>query len=842
MTHSPPGRFLVLTTDLPYFPGKMGLDFFNLRHLARHHVVGLVAPEYPHQPPQGLANLRNAVTDCFLWPHKPPDKPQPELFDWTPQQLRPWVRRCPQWIRRLAWRHLAGLLNHPESEAVLQIHILNNLAPQLLHALTSRNWQAVVVIQSSSAPWFSYLPRHLARICYFHDVRADYLEMRHQVSPSGKQSVYSRWLLKRQVARQEMQLLRHVDAAGFVSERDREEARRRWNPNIPCLVSPISVDMEYFHPAPRPGTPARAKNILFTGHLSHPPNVDAACHLLRDIWPLIRAECPDARLFLAGCHVAAEVADLATRTPGVTLLPDVPDVRPLFQQCHVFLVPMRFGGGVRQKIMEAWAMRVPVLCTSMAAMGAVARDGHNCLIRDVPAELAATASALLRGEIDAAPIVERAHQDVLQFHSAPVASAQFEKLVIAGRQKKKEARSIRILHDLHWMDIGKAGGIEPLAHHLISAIACEDSRNQYRLYGPGHTLAEWRFPRRFRHRCFDSSPEARHALGFRHGLQNAIAESLGYPILDPELLNLKRLAEMDFDLVHAHACYMHHNFHAAPHVVQFTDLQHWHHPEFFTVNEWAERDRLYHAAAVQARHLIAISEFTRQDLHRRWQIPLDKITTLWPGPTLPWQAATRPLFRAQQKRILQRLQLDQTPFFLFPAHPWPHKNHRFLLSSFEQALPDLPDDCILVMTGRPLPPDHEGAAEMAEAIARKRVRHLGYRTPLEMTALFSQALALVFPSLFEGFGLPLVDAFYAGCPVLSSDRAALPEVGGEAALYASPTDRTAWASGMARLAADPELRRACIAAGHARREQFTWRKTALQTIQLYEQVFHGLYE
>ena len=138
--------------------------------------------------------------------------------------------------------------------------------------------------------------------------------------------------------------------------------------------------------------------------------------------------------------------------------------------------------------------------------------------------------------------------------------------------------------------------------------------------------------------------------------------------------------------------------------------------------------------------------------------------------------------------------------------------------------------------------EHFDFSGYREAIARKRVRHLGYRTPLEMTALFSQALALGFPSLFEGFGLPVVDAFYAGCPVLSSDRAALPEVGGEAALYASPTDRTAWASGMARLAADPELRRACIAAGHARREQFTWRKTALQTIQLYEQVFHGLYE
>ncbi|MEI9983584.1 MAG: glycosyltransferase [Aliidongia sp.] len=166
--------------------------------------------------------------------------------------------------------------------------------------------------------------------------------------------------------------------------------------------------------------------------------------------------------------------------------------------------------------------------------------------------------------------------------------------------------------------------------------------------------------------------------------------------------------------------------------------------------------------------------------------------------------------------------LPRTPFFYYPANLWPHKNHR--RRAFTR---DAITGYALVLTGHP-----EGWPEIATRCRDLDIRHLGYVSPRLCGRLFQDATALVFFSQFEGFGIPLLEAFHAGTPVLCSNVASLPEVVGDAALMADPTDVGAMAAAMRRIAMDaglrPELGRprspafcASIAGGTQRR--ISWR-------------------
>src|SRR5690606_21979711 len=134
-----------------------------------------------------------------------------------------------------------------------------------------------------------------------------------------------------------------------------------------------------------------------------------------------------------------------------------------------------------------------------------------------------------------------------------------------------------------------------------------------------------------------------------------------------------------------------------------------------------------------------------------------------------------------------------------------------------------------------------GAAAIEERItaspARERILLPGYVDAATRAMLYQAADALVFPSLDEGFGLPVLEAMAAGLPVLTSTRSALPEVAGEAALLADPVDAEAIRDGMARLAQDRALRAELIRRGRARAECFTWNITAARTWDAYQSAF-----
>jgi len=115
--------------------------------------------------------------------------------------------------------------------------------------------------------------------------------------------------------------------------------------------------------------------------------------------------------------------------------------------------------------------------------------------------------------------------------------------------------------------------------------------------------------------------------------------------------------------------------------------------------------------------------------------------------------------------------------------------------------------------------------------AHERVRLLGYVADSDVAALYSGALAFVFPSLYEGFGFPVLEAMQCGTPVLCANTSSLPEVAGDAALLVNPLDVEQIADGIQRLVSDAALRSALIARGRAHAATFTWRRAAQQTFQ-----------
>ena len=174
-------------------------------------------------------------------------------------------------------------------------------------------------------------------------------------------------------------------------------------------------------------------------------------------------------------------------------------------------------------------------------------------------------------------------------------------------------------------------------------------------------------------------------------------------------------------------------------------------------------------------------------------------------------------------------------FILYSGNVSPRKNLPVLLAAYAR-LADAA--CDLVLTG--------GLAwsEDFDALTRRlglgsRVRRLGHVAREEMPLLYRCAKALAFPSLFEGFGLPILEAQACGTPVVCADATALPEVAGRGALLVDPASVDAWTDALARVLSDDALRRTLIKEGHANEARFTWERTARQTLASLEAAAGG---
>ena len=174
-------------------------------------------------------------------------------------------------------------------------------------------------------------------------------------------------------------------------------------------------------------------------------------------------------------------------------------------------------------------------------------------------------------------------------------------------------------------------------------------------------------------------------------------------------------------------------------------------------------------------------------------------------------------------------------FLLFLGTFRPHKNLAGLLEGFKRVIADLPADKKLVVSGSsPVSPELKATVDSINRDG-ERIVFTGYLSSADVRRHYAQADAFVFPSLAEGFGLPVLEAFHYGVPLLCSDRTSLPEIAGEAALYFDPADPGSIGRAILRFYRQPGLREELVARGRERLREFSWRQTAERTLAIYRQ-------
>ncbi|MEE8525084.1 MAG: glycosyltransferase, partial [Thermoanaerobaculia bacterium] len=232
------------------------------------------------------------------------------------------------------------------------------------------------------------------------------------------------------------------------------------------------------------------------------------------------------------------------------------------------------------------------------------------------------------------------------------------------------------------------------------------------------------------------------------------------------------------------------------------DLQYQAYPEFFSSEERATRDRDFRRAVEVADRIVTVSEYVRHTVLDSSGLDAGRVVAIHNGlaQQLPEMAADR------VDEILARHGLERGRFLLYPANFWPHKNHRMLLAAYGRFRHRRPDAAIkLVLTGadRPDPgPILDAARGMGLGDA---VVYPGFVPEDELMVLMRSCLALIFPSLYEGFGMPVVEAMACGRPVLASNAASIPEVAGDAALLFDPRKPEEITAAVERLVDEPGL-------------------------------------
>jgi glycosyltransferase involved in cell wall biosynthesis len=266
----------------------------------------------------------------------------------------------------------------------------------------------------------------------------------------------------------------------------------------------------------------------------------------------------------------------------------------------------------------------------------------------------------------------------------------------------------------------------------------------------------------------------------------------------------RRFADANLDAIHFPLSVMLPPVDTPPAATTVLDVQHEVFPEFFSRAELAYRRSVYGWTVRKSRIVITISEHAREALVERLHLDPSRVCAIF-------LAVDHDRFRPDGR--------PREPFLLYPANAWPHKNHARLFEAFTRIRTERPE-LRLTLTGA-------GHDRLALPPGVETRGHVGLD---ELVDLYRSAAALVFPSLYEGFGMPCVEAMACGCPVSASDVASIPEVCGDAAVYFDPLDPESIADGIRRALDSPP------SGGIEQAARYTWERCAREHDEVYEEL------
>ncbi|PIT92748.1 MAG: hypothetical protein COU08_00790 [Candidatus Harrisonbacteria bacterium CG10_big_fil_rev_8_21_14_0_10_42_17] len=378
---------------------------------------------------------------------------------------------------------------------------------------------------------------------------------------------------------------------------------------------------------------------------------------------------------------------------------------------------------------------------------------------------------------------------------------------------------MKILVDVRLLGRGTYSGIQEYTEQLLRHLYLADTTNHYRLFytgfkkqplpswitdRPGTVLYDARIPNQLLTTSF----------GFLH-----------WPAID-RFTDADLIFSPHFDLLHVRR---------TPRIITFHDLSFLHHPDFFNRKQalwhWLQH---YRKQACTADHIIAVSEFTKSDLHELLHVPYEKISVIYSGihpalHALPRDDAGLSAFREQKELTY--------PFLLYLGTLEPRKNVLAIIRAFHLLKSKAEfQHYHLVLAGRPgwLYNDIVRAAQTSPY--RDHIHFWGSVIPSHKTFLYNLASAFVYPSFFEGFGFPPLEAQACGTPVVVSDRTSLPEIVGEHAPRVNPWSVLDLATAIEHVLTDTAYRNHLIHEGMRNARLFTWEHTAHQVLDLFDHV------
>lgn len=377
---------------------------------------------------------------------------------------------------------------------------------------------------------------------------------------------------------------------------------------------------------------------------------------------------------------------------------------------------------------------------------------------------------------------------------------------------------MQILVDVRLLCRGGTSGIEEYTRNLLGALLDCDSDNNYLLFYNGlrkkpinleprgsdleTRVLNWKIP----NKLFDLSTRF---LGFP-----AIDRFIKTDIVFSPHFNILKTAD-------------------APRVITFHDLSFVHHPQFFS-----RRQRFWHwlqnvkQQVREADRIIAVSEFTKSDLVNLLGAPPEKITVIYSGISEKFGKIATPTNSDASELVARN---DGKPYILYLGTLEPRKNVPAIIRAFNILKQDpFFRDWQLVLAGRPGWLYKDVIKEADCSPYRNDIIFKGAVRPDERVSLYNLAEVFVYPSFFEGFGFPPLEAQACGCPVVASDRTSLPEVLGESALLVNPWRAEELTAAIKKIVADSGQRDRLVKSGFANAARFDWQKTAKETLKIFK--------
>lgn len=410
---------------------------------------------------------------------------------------------------------------------------------------------------------------------------------------------------------------------------------------------------------------------------------------------------------------------------------------------------------------------------------------------------------------------------------------------------------MRICLPIGYLPLGTVGGVETYARNLVKALQAVDRSNEYLLYCS--IANEEAFPataENFKKIISGKYKQIELAKVKAMAAAGGIIQSGGKSLFMKTLRRATEVAlraakvlcgpsvdstggSQQCDVIHyMFQTFPHEKHHDALVVLTVHDIQQEYFPQFFNKEELERRRLTYRVSAEKADHIIAVSGFTKKSLVELYNIPDGKVSVTYESYN---DKVFKKIYGPEVGEFRARYCLP-SKFMLYPAATWPHKNHINLVRAYKILKERFGLEDKLVFTGIKKQ-NHSAVAKEIERLGLKEdIIHIGYLPYEDLPLLYNAASLLVFPSLFEGFGIPVVEAMAVGLPVACSNTTSLPEVAGNAAVLFNPEDPDDIAVKVHMLC-DANLRNALIEKGLERARSFTWERTAAETLKVYEEVY-----